>query len=785
MKRRFIFDIAFIFHIVVLFILLVLFFAVKNLPLLSTLGFESANLLVTALGPLFGLAATLNRREKFVAIFAKEMLWLAIYVTVWCFLLTINGFYHASCSQGAGLASFLIIAVPPLLLNLSIGTMVATLIGNNALKILIFFLGLGIYYALVLWRFSQELSFRILTHASFLMSKDLLAGDELSAAIMAFRASTLLLALALVLIGINLLNQEPIGGRKNKVFWLNVSLIITIFLAHLVLQSQSLNALGKSRADLLHDYRLLAEKNHIKIWGDPTKTSLENAQAILEEALFFQEKLTMRLGKLSDAPVTIWLHKTESDKFLYTGAENVHFALPKAREIHIADFASPHPVLGHELAHIYVGEFSKTFFGLPGSGWIMPNLALTEGLAMVLTKELSVHNGLSLLEQAQALYQAKLIVNIEELFSANPIHFVELNPHISYIYAGAFLDFLLRDIPEPEQAKKLGALIESGDLKKFGKNTFDLATMQQAFTKKLKEPIAQEAIYWAKKSFHKDSILLLDCRRNMLNEKARVNEAILNHNSAQIRQLIPYFHEAKTKTTLVSRAIDAFLLEGAFLEALDLIAFWEENESQSIFLSQIRLKKLDTLINLARLHDAKLLINKIKDQNFSPPERRLLTIASLLLNDSDAGAKERALKKAALVYLFAKPANREIAIARFFFHFGQQQLRNNNQLSIYQYLMARMYLHNSSDALAYEAMQSLIRQKDKLAFLLQRETEMMWAIINAKLGHHDVALTTFHALLGTSQHEGEILSIKDHIDRIRFKSNNLSAHSSLPLESSQ
>ena len=175
---------------------------------------------------------------------------------------------------------------------------------------------------------------------------------------------------------------------KSRGFYLVLFVLLSALAV--LLHTQSLEALGKNKEQLIKNYTLKQADHNIIIYSNPNLTSLEDTKNILEEALLYRERLKDKLGKISDRPVIIWLHSNDEEKALYTGAKNVHFAQPNHREIHISQSNTPHAVLGHELAHIYVGEYATTLWGLPGRYWVFPNMALTEGLAMVLTPELCV-----------------------------------------------------------------------------------------------------------------------------------------------------------------------------------------------------------------------------------------------------------------------------------------------------------------------------------------------------------------------------------------------------------
>ena len=121
-------------------------------------------------------------------------------------LLLINGFYLTSCSQGAGIVAFLIVLIPPLLLNVSIGVLIACLFSRTLTKISVFIIGYVAYYAFIIFCWVKDPTFRLLTHASVLITSDLLKGDTVTPAVIMFRTATFLLSLTIILFGKNNFN---------------------------------------------------------------------------------------------------------------------------------------------------------------------------------------------------------------------------------------------------------------------------------------------------------------------------------------------------------------------------------------------------------------------------------------------------------------------------------------------------------------------------------------------------------------------------------------------------
>ncbi len=612
------------------------------------------------------------------------------------------------------------------------------------------------------------------------MTSDLLEGDQLSLAVTGYRTATLLLALVVILLGANFLNSgsTTLFEKKGRRSFDVLAIIVGLYLLHLGMNFQSLSYIGKNRADLLHDYKLLAEQNNLRIFGDPEKTSLKNAKNVLDEALYYQDKLENQLGTLSKAPITIWLHASNEDKLLYTGAKNVHFALPKHREIHISGFSSPHSVLGHELAHIDVGELSTTIFGLPGPYLFIPNLALTEGIPMALTKELSIENGLSLVEQARALYQGDLRVNLSDLFSENPFHFAKVQPRISYIYAGAMIEFLLEQFPKESQKNKLKELIAKGSLRGMYADDYSWATAQASFMEKLKEPMRVDAILWAKRSFTGSSILLADCSETSQAQRAELNIAALNLDVNKYSLALSRLPKISQKA-FIDRAIDEALLnlKPAFAlqpSVLDIRNTLPEKDTKADK-EMLGFKKLDALVGIKDINAAGGVLNQdsFNEDYFSLSQKRLLAILLVLFHDTDANERVRSLSKAAIGFLFSRSANEAVKVADLSYIYGQNQLTNDshNQETILfvKYILARFSMRQEHYREAKKLLRQLLEEKERLPKIIERESYLMSAKLDMETGNGAAAIPTLLHLEQTSTSVGEREQIHDMIARIKFR----------------
>ncbi len=151
---------------------------------------------------------------------------------------------------------------------------------------------------------------------------------------------------------------------------------------------------------------------------------------IREQEEFFEQQ--------GPALVTVYLFASGAQKAYLMGARDVYIAKPWRNEIYIQARSYPHPVLGHELAHVMAGQFASGPFRVAGplGGWI-PDPGRIEGVAVAASPRQG--DELSLLEWARAMQQEKLLPPLESIFR---LGFLGQNSSKAYTVAGAFLHWL-------------------------------------------------------------------------------------------------------------------------------------------------------------------------------------------------------------------------------------------------------------------------------------------------------------------------------------------------------
>ena len=136
--------------------------------------------------------------------------------------------------------------------------------------------------------------------------------------------------------------------------------------------------------------------------------------------------------------IVSYLFDSPADKRRSMGASHTYIAKPWRREIYIQHETWPHPVLRHELAHVFAGAAGDRVFRVSMAHGL-PQMGLVEGLAVAADHRFT--GNLSLHESVQTMQQAGLLPPLDQVFSG--LHFWTLPSLRAYTVAGSFLRYLL------------------------------------------------------------------------------------------------------------------------------------------------------------------------------------------------------------------------------------------------------------------------------------------------------------------------------------------------------
>jgi tetratricopeptide (TPR) repeat protein len=142
-----------------------------------------------------------------------------------------------------------------------------------------------------------------------------------------------------------------------------------------------------------------------------------------------------RLGTRLDGRLTAFVFSDSNQKRELMGAADTSIAKPWRREVYVQTAGFPHPVLGHEIAHVVAGSFAR--WPLRVGGGLLPDPGLIEGVAVAASPD---DDELSGAQWARAMLDLGILPRNEQLFS---LDFLGQSAAKSYTVAGAFVAWVL------------------------------------------------------------------------------------------------------------------------------------------------------------------------------------------------------------------------------------------------------------------------------------------------------------------------------------------------------
>jgi len=150
-----------------------------------------------------------------------------------------------------------------------------------------------------------------------------------------------------------------------------------------------------------------------------------------EEALAMVER---RLGFRGPEKITAFFFKDSAQKRALMGAADTYVAKPWRREVYLQVAPYPHPVLGHELAHVVAGEAARGPFRVAGRLFgLLPNPGLIEGIAVAGSPD---KDELTPAQWARAMKEIGILPKLSRTFGGG---FLAQNSSMAYTVAGSFV----------------------------------------------------------------------------------------------------------------------------------------------------------------------------------------------------------------------------------------------------------------------------------------------------------------------------------------------------------
>jgi hypothetical protein len=217
-----------------------------------------------------------------------------------------------------------------------------------------------------------------------------------------------------------------------------------------------------------------------------------------EEQLASDEK---RLGTRIRGRLTEYVFRDGNEKRRLMGAAQTSIAKPWRREVYVQLAGYPHPILGHEIAHVVAGSFGRGPFRVAGSAaGFWPNPGLIEGTAVATSPD---DDELSDAQWARAMLDLGILPPVRGLFS---VGFLGENAAKSYTIAGAFVGWVL----EGWGASVVRAWYGGASIEELTGRTW--VTLDAQFRESLRGlTMPPDALAYAKAKFERPSVWARKC----------------------------------------------------------------------------------------------------------------------------------------------------------------------------------------------------------------------------------------------------------------------------------
>ena len=167
----------------------------------------------------------------------------------------------------------------------------------------------------------------------------------------------------------------------------------------------------------------------------PRTVRLEDAQRFARDCDAQLAAVERWFGEAGPPRVTAYLFADRDQKQRLMGARDVQIAKPWRHEVYLSVSGYPHPVLGHEIAHVVAGQWARGPFRVGGrwGGWL-PDPGLIEGVATAASpKEGDLGNR----EWAKAMKDLGILPPLARLFA---LGFLGESSATAYTASGAFVE---------------------------------------------------------------------------------------------------------------------------------------------------------------------------------------------------------------------------------------------------------------------------------------------------------------------------------------------------------
>ena len=179
------------------------------------------------------------------------------------------------------------------------------------------------------------------------------------------------------------------------------------------------------------------ETEHFVIHYVPRTADARAIEDLAAEHEFAWARLESIMGRAPDRKVHSFVFANPDQKRALMGAGRVQVAAPWRYQIYLDHRGYPHPVLHHELAHVFGATIGDPLLGVARDG-LSINIGLIEGLATALAPRAS--DRLDLHDQAKVLGELDRRPAMASIMGPG---FFAQSSRVAYITAGSFVKWLI------------------------------------------------------------------------------------------------------------------------------------------------------------------------------------------------------------------------------------------------------------------------------------------------------------------------------------------------------
>lgn len=533
-------------------------------PLFDNLGFERAfatGLLSAVTSPFVTLAVTDTRRgrgDTVLSVYARALAingMMLLPTLVAGFSVELGG---SRCSPGSGLFFLLLLAGGNALVGTALGLSAACLLPTRTLAmtaiivILTAFLGAAFHR---LYAEPQIYAYSI----PFGYWPGSLYDEELvhDVALWAFRGYSSLLALGVVALLHGSVDPDTLRPAAQ---WRAPAAAVAAGLFALALAVAARGddlGFDRDRATIMRALARRVTTDHFVLYIDPQATAEQVEQIRLDHELRFAE-LARFFGRSPPGRIRSFVYRSRDAKRRLMGGGRTQIARPWAREIHIHGLRTPHPVLKHELAHIFAGELARPPLFVPATAAVFVNIGIVEGIAVAAdwpVRELTVHGW------ARAMHALERLPNLEK--TLQPTGFWAISSSRAYTAAGSFIRYLTHRYGMDRFAR----LYADNDFEAaYGRTLADLVHEWETFLSTV--PLPTDALVVAAHRFSRPGIFEKVCAHEAANLRRRGFLALERGDLETARRdLEALLHYAPAEPRPLARLASGFAREGYMEEA--------------------------------------------------------------------------------------------------------------------------------------------------------------------------------------------------------------------------